>query len=125
MDIEDWRDEIDALDEQLVDLLNERSKCCIEIGRIKRDRGLAVYSPDREAQVLDHVAGQNGGPLESDAVRRLFERIIDESRRLERVTIDREAGNTGVDTRTIPGEQSATRRKSVKRIADGKAKKVE
>jgi chorismate mutase len=91
LDIEDWRNEIDALDERLVDLLNQRSTCCIEIGRIKRDRGLAVYSPDRETEVLDHVANRNGGPLESDAVRRLFERIIDESRRLERVTIEREA----------------------------------
>jgi chorismate mutase len=121
LDIEDWRDEIDALDEQLVDLLNKRSQCCIEIGRIKRQRGLAVYSPDREAQVLDHVASQNGGPLESDAVRRLFERIIDESRRLERVTIEREAGSSGAETDTIMAEQPATRRKGVKKIAGRKA----
>ena len=92
MDIEDWRIKIDALDERLVDLLNQRSKCCIEIGRIKHERGLPVYSPDREAQVLDNVANRNGGPLETEAVRRLFERIIDESRRLERVTIEGEAG---------------------------------
>jgi chorismate mutase len=100
LDIEDWRDEIDALDERLVDLLNQRSQCCIEIGRLKRERGLPVYSPNREAQVLDHVANRNGGPLESDAVRRLFERIIDESRRLERVTIEREAESSQAATET-------------------------
>lgn len=88
--IEDWRDEIDRIDEQLVKLLNQRSKCAIELGRIKRELGLAIYSPEREAQVIEHVTGVNGGPLESAAMRRLFERIIDESRRIERVVMERE-----------------------------------
>lgn len=90
MTIEDWRDEIDSIDEQLVRLLNQRSQCAIELGRIKRELGLPIYSPDREVQVIEHVTGINGGPLEAAAVRRLFERIIDESRRLERVTVERE-----------------------------------
>ena len=90
MDIEDWRDEIDQIDEQLVRLLNERSKCAIELGRIKRERGLAIYSPDREKQVIQHVTNVNGGPLDAAAVRRLFERIIDESRSIERVIVERE-----------------------------------
>jgi chorismate mutase len=89
--IEDWRNEIDSIDEQLVKLLNERSKCAIELGRIKRELGLPIYSPEREVEVIEHVTGVNGGPLEPEAVRRLFERIIDESRRLERVTVEREA----------------------------------
>jgi len=88
--IDDWRDEIDRIDEQLVRLLNERSQCAIEIGRIKRDAGLAVYSPSREKEVIEHVTSVNGGPLDADAVRRLFERIIDESRSIERVTMERE-----------------------------------
>jgi len=91
VDIEDWRDEIDRIDESLVTLLNKRSMCAMEIGRIKRERGLPIYSADRETMVLDHVAGVNQGPLGTEAVRRLFERIIDEARRLERVTIEREA----------------------------------
>jgi chorismate mutase len=91
LDIEDWRDEIDRIDEQLVRLLNERSKCAIELGRIKRERGLPIYSPDRETEVIAHVTGINPGPLEPGAVRRLFERIIDESRRIERVTVERES----------------------------------
>ena len=86
----DWRmrelrDRIDALDEQIVALLNERASCALEIGEIKRALGLAIYQPGREKDVLDHVRRVNGGPLDGDAVRRLFERIIDEARRLERV----------------------------------------
>jgi len=91
LDIDDWRKEIDSIDEQLVELLNARSRCAIEIGRIKRKSGLPVYSPSREAEVIRHVISESDGPLEPDAVRRLFERIIDESRRIERVVVDRES----------------------------------
>ena len=90
MSIEHWRNEIDQIDEQLVRLLNERSKCAIELGRIKRELGLAIYSPDREKQVIQHVTSVNGGPLDAAAVRRLFERIIDESRSIERVIVEKE-----------------------------------
>lgn len=79
------RERIDALDEQLVRLLNERAACALEIGRAKEALGLAVYQPEREREVLDHVAGVNRGPLDAQAMRRLFERIIDEARRLERL----------------------------------------
>ena len=72
MDIDDWRIEIDKIDEQLVELLNQRSRCAIEIGRIKRKLGLPVYSPSREKEVIDHVTRLNGGPLEPEAVQRLF-----------------------------------------------------
>ena len=90
MDIEFWRNKIDAIDERLVELLNERCRCALEIGKIKRIRRIALYQPDREAQVLRHVLQMNQGPLADDAVQRLFERIIDESRRAERVTMDLE-----------------------------------
>lgn len=79
------RERIDALDEQLVRLLNERAACALEIGRAKEALGLAVYQPEREREVLEHVAGVNAGPLDAQAIRRLFERIIDEARRLERL----------------------------------------
>lgn len=86
----DWRmralrERIDALDEEIVALLNERASCALEIGEIKRAVGMAIYQPGREKDVLDHVRRVNGGPLDGDAVMRLFERIIDEARRLERV----------------------------------------
>jgi chorismate mutase len=89
--IDGWRDEIDRIDEELVRLLNERSTCAIEIGRVKREIGQPVYSPAREKQVLDHVTGINTGPLDDEGIRRLFERIIDESRRIERVTVELES----------------------------------
>jgi chorismate mutase len=79
----------------LLELLNRRSICAIEIGRIKRQAGLPVYSPSREKEVIEHVTGLNNGPLDHAAVRRLFERIIDESRSIERVTVDREAEASG------------------------------
>lgn len=79
------RDRIDALDEQIVVLLNARAACALEIGEIKRRIGMEIYQPGREQAVLDHVRGVNEGPLDANAVARLFERIIDEARRLERL----------------------------------------
>ena len=84
-EIDAWRSRIDTIDEQLVRLLNSRSACAVEIGRLKRRLGLPVYSPEREAWILERVMRDNPGPLEPTAVRRVFERIIDESRRLERL----------------------------------------
>jgi chorismate mutase-like protein len=84
-DLEDLRRRIDLLDEHLVRLLNARAACALEIGRLKRQRGLEIYQPAREYEVLTHVADVNTGPLDTPALRRLFERIIDEARRLERI----------------------------------------
>jgi len=78
------RERMTDLDSRLVALLNERARCAREIGQLKETVGLAVYQPQREIEVLSHVRSQNGGPLEAGAITRLFERIIDEARRLER-----------------------------------------
>ena len=88
--IDQWRRRIDLIDAQLVGLLNSRSACAVEIGRIKRTVGLPVYSPEREAAVLERVGRDNPGPLDPMAVRRVFERIIDEGRRLERLAVEEE-----------------------------------
>ena len=90
--IEEWRRRIDAIDDQLMRLLNSRSQCVVEIGRIKRALGLPLYSPEREDALLERVLRDNPGPLDRAAVRRLFERIIDESRRLERVAGEPDIG---------------------------------
>jgi len=83
--LDELRQDIDRVDEVLVRLLNERARCVCEIGRLKRDLGIEVYQPDREKDVIRHVrAVACEGPLGPDAVARLFERIIDEARRLER-----------------------------------------
>lgn len=83
MDIEDWRRRIDEIDRRLVELLNERSRAALEIGRLKRVRGLPLYQPEREAEILAAVQRINGGPLDNEAIRRLFERILDEARSVE------------------------------------------
>jgi chorismate mutase len=84
MSVEDWRRKMDEIDRRLVELLNERSRCVVEIGRIKRVSGDALYQPDREKQVLDAAVDANSGPLPDAAIRRLFERILDEARSVER-----------------------------------------
>ena len=87
LSIEDLRNRIDLIDEQLVRLLNVRVACAVEVGRLKHEAGLAVYQPEREAQVLSGVrraATELAGPLTAEAVVRIFERIIDEARRAER-----------------------------------------
>jgi len=83
--IDDLRRRIDAIDEQLVALLNARAECALAIGQEKKLAGMEVYQPDREAEVLKHVQVVNGGPLDNGAMKRLFERVIDEARRLERI----------------------------------------
>ena len=81
----DWRKRIDELDLQLIRLLNERAGCAIEIGRVKRGRNLPIYDPEREKRIIEMMLEENTGPLDAEGVRRLFERIIDESRRIERL----------------------------------------
>jgi len=84
-DLEDLRRRIDLLDASLVKLLNARAACALEIGRLKRDLGLPIYQPEREAEVVGNVQAANTGPLDQPAIKRLFERIIDEARHLERI----------------------------------------
>lgn len=87
------RERIDEIDRRLVALLNERTVIVEEIGRVKREAKLAIYEPKRENQVFDNIASHNDGPLSADGIKRIFERIIDEMRRVQK---DRmvEAGGT-------------------------------
>ncbi len=82
--VEGLREKIDEIDAKLVALLNQRAECALRIADVKRRLGLPTYLPDREAEVLESVEGANGGPLDRAAIRRLFRRIIDECRSLER-----------------------------------------
>ena len=83
--LDDLRRDIDRVDEVLVRLLNERARCACEVGKLKKELGIEVYQPEREKQVIQHVRGIAAeGPLGPDAIARLFERIIDEARSLER-----------------------------------------
>ena len=83
--LDELRRRIDEIDQQLVELLNARARCALEIGQEKKVAGMEVYQPTRETEVLEHVQSINPGPLDDGAVKRLFERIIDEARRLERL----------------------------------------
>lgn len=83
------RSRIDELDRMLVEVLSERAYCALEIGKVKRSSGLAVHQPEREESVLQHAKSINEGPFDSEALERVFRRIIDETRGLERTGDDR------------------------------------
>ena len=102
LSIDELRDRIDVIDNQLVRLLNVRVACAVEIGKLKHELAMPVYQPDREKRVLEKVkqsAQDLSGPLTAEAVVRIFERIIDEARRAER-----ESGSTREDFGPASGE---------------------
>jgi chorismate mutase len=82
--LEEFRVLIDDVDRRIVRLLNERTQVVENIGRVKREAQLPIYEPKREDQVFANITGANHGPLTPEAVRRIFERIIDEMRSIQR-----------------------------------------
>ncbi len=82
-EIEHWREKIDEVDAQLLELVNRRVGFALEIGRLKRAVGLPVYNREREEQIHRNVSRNNKGPLSDEAIMRLFSRIIEETRRHE------------------------------------------
>ncbi|GFO61375.1 chorismate mutase [Geomonas silvestris] len=85
MTIDEIRAEIDRLDSELLRIFNERASLALRIGEIKKGLDLPVYDPAREKRIFQRMASENQGPLDDQAIVRLFERVIDESRRLERI----------------------------------------
>jgi chorismate mutase len=83
--LEQYRDLIDDLDRRILELLNERTRVVEEIGRVKHRLDLPIYEPKREDQVFENVTVHNAGPLTPDGVKRVFERIIDEMRNVQRL----------------------------------------
>jgi chorismate mutase-like protein len=79
----DCRTRIDAVDVKLVELLNQRTEIVHEIGRIKRQFAMPIYEPKREDQVFENITTHNLGPLTAGALKRIFERIIDEMRTIQ------------------------------------------
>jgi chorismate mutase-like protein len=94
MNLSDWRRRIDEIDKKLVELLNARSQCALEIGKLKQAAKIPLYQPDRESEVLANAESNNSGPLTDAAIRRLFERIIDEARAAERDAMHSEEGSS-------------------------------
>jgi chorismate mutase len=92
--LEQLREEIDKIDEVIVRLLDRRARCAFAIGRLKHEQSLGIYEPTREAAVMGHVKAVNaslGGPLSGDAIERLYERVMDEARRIQRLEAERQS----------------------------------
>lgn len=85
MTIDEIREEIDALDDELLQIFNRRAALALAIGEIKKTEGRAVYDPRREQMIFERMQATNPGPLDNGAIVRLYERVIDETRRLERI----------------------------------------
>ena len=90
MSIEDWRNEIDVIDCELLRLLNMRARIAIKVGVLKRAAGLPLDDLERERDVLEHMREGNTGPLDDATVAKLFRRIIRESRRAQEITFEAE-----------------------------------
>jgi chorismate mutase len=87
MDIEHWRKKIDDVDRRLVALLSERAEAAVAIGRLKRNTAMPIYEPDRERVVFDNVQRANPGPLPGRDLVRIYERIIDVMRNIQKEEI--------------------------------------
>jgi chorismate mutase len=102
MDIADWRKKIDEMDRRLVELLSERARAAVEIGRLKRDTSLPIYEPERERVVFENVQKMNQGPLPGRDLVRIFERIMDVMRNVQKEEIVPKAeaakGETEIDS---------------------------
>lgn len=85
MDIHEIRKRIDALDDILLRVFSERARLALDIGQVKKELGLPVYDPQREKEIYARMKANNPGPLDGEAIVRMFERVVDESRRLERL----------------------------------------
>lgn len=88
--LDECREKIDVVDRQIVALLNERARVVEVIGQVKQKAQMRVYEPKREDAVYANIVGSNQGPLKGEALKRIYERIIDEMRTLQR---DRMASN--------------------------------
>lgn len=83
--ISELRCEIDRLDSELLRIFNQRAQLALQIGELKKVDGLPIFDPNREKMIFQRMKTENPGPLDDQAIVRLFERVIDESRRLERI----------------------------------------
>ena len=84
--ISDWRAAIDVNDRQLVQLLNTRVKLACELAKLKHEMSIEILDVESEQQVLALARQNNGGPLDYGAITRIFQRIIEETRRIQCAT---------------------------------------
>lgn len=107
MDIEDWRKKIDDVDRRLVQLLSERARAAVEIGKLKRETSLPIYEPDRERIVYENVQGSNQGPLAGRDLVRIYERIIDVMRNIQKEEIVTQADTAAAEEEQVPHRTSS------------------
>ncbi len=87
MDIANWRTKIDELENTLIELLNNRARYAVEIGKIKKEKELPVFDASREQEILERVAEKTkkqGGPLSPESMKRIFQVIMTETRQVEK-----------------------------------------
>ena len=83
LDLDELRRGIDSVDQQILKLLHERIRLVMQVGEYKRQRGIPVYDPERERQLLERLSSAAEAPLDGPTIRRIFERLVDEYRRIE------------------------------------------
>ncbi len=83
MKIDDWRRKIDAIDTAMLHLLNLRTELALEVGRLKGQAGLVLRVPEREREILNRMKALNPGPLDSTAIERIYQVVLDESIRTQ------------------------------------------
>ena len=83
LDLDELRRSIDAVDQQILRLLHDRVRLVMAVGEYKRERHIPVYDPARERDLLDRLGKSAESPLDAETARRIFERIVDECRRIE------------------------------------------
>lgn len=82
--IKEARKKIDAIDSKILKLLNRRAKFAKDVGSEKIKRGLPIYIPEREAEILDHLKKENKGPLKDFSIESIYSEIISACRILEK-----------------------------------------
>jgi chorismate mutase len=96
--IDDLRERINSIDDELLRLFNERAKLALEIGRMKKEQGLPIHIPSREEQIITRVQQENPGPLPPTSIARLYQQLIEESRTLEEEDADFRAPSDSSDS---------------------------
>ena len=92
--LREYREFIDDVDRRIVELINERTRVVEDIGRVKRDAEMPVYEPEREQKVFDNIRSVTADdPLAQEAVRRIFERIMEEMRMIQRLRMEATNGD--------------------------------
>jgi chorismate mutase len=96
--IDDLRERINSIDDELLRLFNERAKLALEIGKMKKEQGLPIHIPSREEQIITRVQQENPGPLPPTSIARLYQQLIEESRTLEEEDADFRARSDSSDS---------------------------